>query len=102
MAGVGVEVARRFIGKENSGTVDKRSRDGHALLLAAGKLRRVMRSPFAEMNASQKLERQVARPLVAAQFEGDHDILQRRQGGNELEILKNKPDHFASQARPAV
>src|SRR5437879_5264175 len=40
LARLGIEVARRFIGEQDRGLVDKRARDRDALLLAAGQLRR--------------------------------------------------------------
>ena len=42
LAGARVKVAGRLIGKEHLWVVDKRPGDSHPLLLAAGKLRRVV------------------------------------------------------------
>jgi hypothetical protein len=45
LAITGIEIARGFVRKQNGGLARQRARDGHALLLAAGKLRRVMVAP---------------------------------------------------------
>src|ERR1700674_5471005 len=43
-----VEIAGGLIREDQLGLIDERARDGHALLLAAGKLRRKMRQPVAQ------------------------------------------------------
>jgi len=42
----GVQIAGRFVGQQDLRLVGKRSSDGYPLLLTAGKLRRVVVSPF--------------------------------------------------------
>ena len=43
-----IEVARRFVGQDEVRIVHQAAGDGHALLLAAGKLRRPVQQPVAQ------------------------------------------------------
>src|SRR5258706_10301294 len=53
--GAAVEVAGRLIGQDQSRSVDQRASDGHALLLSAGELARVMVLASVELDALQSL-----------------------------------------------
>ena len=48
-AGMRVEIAGRLVGEDDLGTVHQRPGDGHALLLAAGKLHRAMLAAVLEV-----------------------------------------------------
>jgi hypothetical protein len=50
-----IEVARGLVGQDDFRLIDQRARDRHALLFAAGELRREMRHPLAQANAAQGL-----------------------------------------------
>ena len=64
-AGPRVEVAGGLVGEDDCGSVDQRARDGHALLLAAGELVRVVVEPLAEAHPLQRLARAPARAPAA-------------------------------------
>ena len=53
-AGVRIEVARRLVGQQQGRAVDQRPRDGHALLLAAGHLRRLVVGAIGQADAVQQ------------------------------------------------
>src|SRR5688572_19421357 len=46
MARLGIEIAGGFVGEEDLRAIDEGARDGHALLLATGKLRGIMVQSF--------------------------------------------------------
>jgi hypothetical protein len=50
-----IEVARGLVGQDDFRLIDQRARDGHALLFAAGELRREMRHALAQADAAQGL-----------------------------------------------
>ena len=54
-ARAGVEVAGRLVGQQDRRVVDERPRDGHALLLAAGQLVRVMVRPLLQADRRRGL-----------------------------------------------
>src|SRR5882757_5908783 len=56
----GVEIARGLVGEHELGAVGERARDGDALLLADGKLARVIREPVRESDALEELRRERA------------------------------------------
>ncbi len=70
----------------------------NALLLPGGKLDRVVADSLLQPDLPQEFFRSRTRLGVPAQFEGNHDILQRRQCGNELKTLKNKTHQLIAQS----
>jgi hypothetical protein len=87
-----VKIARGLVREENFRPVHKGARYGNALLLAAGKLGRIVVQPPLEADPFEKISGAVARMVRAANFRGHHDVLQRRQGRKQLKALKNKAD----------
>ena len=61
-----VEVAGRLVGEEQARRVDDGAGDRHALLLAAGKLRRPVRRPLVDAEIFEQLQRALLR-LAAAE-----------------------------------
>ena len=55
--GAGIEVAGGFIGKEDGGGLDDGTGNGDALLLASGKLRRLVGCPAGKANLFQEVQR---------------------------------------------
>ena len=54
LAGAGIQVAGRLVGQQDRRMIDERAGDGHALLLPAGKLRRLVVEPLAQADAFQE------------------------------------------------
>src|SRR5512145_506534 len=76
--GFRVEVARGLVGEKNFRPVHKGARDGDTLLLAAGKLDRVMVEATLETDLAEQIRGTTARMILAANLGGYHDVLQRR------------------------
>src|SRR5882762_90265 len=73
--------------------VDQRPRNRHALLLAARKMRRQMRQPVAQSNALLRF-RCLRLVRDAMKVLGQHYVLDGAQVGDQVELLKDKPDFF--------
>ena len=61
VAGARIEVARRLVGQNDVRIVDQGAGNGHALLLAAGQLRRPMAEPIAQADEGGQFDAAVAR-----------------------------------------
>ena len=87
--------------KTIAGRADERAGDRHALALAAGELRRVVRQPVAEPDPLEHL----ARPLAAlagrrARVEqAGGDVLQRAHPVEQEELLEDEADLARPQRR---
>ncbi len=57
-----IEIAGGFVGQNQLWMVDQRARDGHALLLSAGKLRGNMVQPVAQARRAGAIPRLLLRP----------------------------------------
>ena len=75
-----VEVAGRFVGKEDARIVDERSCDGDALLLAAAQLRGKVIEPSRKTDPVQQSPRLLF-TAFAADHGREHDVLERGQLG---------------------
>ena len=53
VAGLGIEIAGRLVGKNNVGIVGQGASNGHALLFAPGKFRRQMMQPVPQPNVGK-------------------------------------------------
>ena len=101
-AGRLVKIAGRLVGHEDRRIRRDRARKRHALLLAAGELRRIVRQPAAKTDGDQLALGAAEGVVHAGQFERHGDILQRRHGRDEMEGLKDNADMFAAKARQRV
>ena len=101
MAGLGVQRAGGFIAHDEPGPVHQRPRDGDALLLAAGQLRRQGGGAVAEAHALEHRPRPLdgflARRAVDQQRYGR--VLGGGQRRQQVERLENEPDRLAAVAR---
>ncbi len=94
MPGVAIEIAGGFITQEQARAIDERSRDGHALLFAAGKFRGKMFEPMREADALQ----QGAGILLlfirafAKGERGQQDVFEHGVLRQEMVLLKHKAD----------
>src|SRR5581483_78528 len=93
-----VEVAGRLVGKDDFGIVDERAGDAHPLLLTAGEMRRQVMRALAQANARQRFERFL---LIghAVEVLREHDVLQRGQVGDQMELLEDEANLFGAHAR---
>jgi len=97
---VGIEVAGRLVGHDDHRVVDQRAGDGHALLLAAGQLRRIRGHLVAEVHRAQHV---VGLFLVLARRQPEHgqderEVLEDGHPLDELEVLKDHPQ-LAAEGR---
>ena len=92
-----VEIAGGLVGKNQVGLIDERPRHAHALLLASGKLRGQMLQAAAQADAAQRLS---GFPLVRKTVEvlRQHNVFERREIGNQVELLKDKADFLSPKA----
>ena len=92
-----IEIAGGLVGKDELGLIDERAGDGDALLLAAGKLRRKMGEAMAEADALESFGGLV---LVgdAVEVLREHDIFERAEIRNEVELLEDETDFLSAVA----
>lgn len=97
--GFTVEVARWLIGKQHFRASVKRPRQRHALLLAAGQLRRKVVEPLPQPKLFQQRFGVIAAftGIFAAQQARQLDVFQRVEGWDQHEGLKDKPDMPGAQ-----
>ena len=105
-AGARVEVAGRLVGEEQRRAVDEAASDGHALLLAAGQLRRVVVHAVAQADALQQGLGPLA-GLAAGQVrrgvgQRHHDVVEGAGPAEQVEALKDEADLFVADHGPLV
>src|SRR5512143_26522 len=101
LAALRVEVAGRLVGHEHLRVGRDRARDGHALLLPARELPRVV---VRAIRQAHDRERELdllfpASPVHVREKEGKLDVLERREDGNEIVELEDEADVRASPFR---
>jgi len=101
-AGGAVEVAGRFVGKQQLGLRREGARNGHALLLAAGQLRGIMQGAGGKPDLAQRLLGAREGVGTAGKLQRQGDVLQRRHGGDEMETLEDDADALAPQAGQTI
>src|SRR5262249_46560975 len=85
-----------LVGKQHGGIVHQGAGDGHALLLSARELRRLVVEPFAQADALEQCLGTPA-PFSFAQLlrcigQRHHDILQRTGAREQIEVLEYEAD----------
>ena len=93
-AGLHVERARRLVAKQHLRPLRDRPRDGHALLLAAGHLRREMVAAIAQLHEGERFLR-VHR--VARDVGDQRDVLLRGEARDEIVELEDEADRVAAE-----
>jgi len=90
----GIEVARGFIGQEQSGSVDERPRDGDALHLAPGEFTRRRVGPMSHAHPVQQRRHAgtAFRGRDAQQLKRQFDVLGRGQCGQQVEELEDRAE----------
>jgi hypothetical protein len=91
-ARLGIQISGWLIGEKNLGTVDECASERDALLFPAGKLRWIVIDSLGKADTPEQIQPECARAAIAAELHRDYDVLQRRQGWDELEVLKDKPN----------
>ena len=80
-----IEVTCRLICEQYGRVAGKGPGDGDTLLLAPGQLVRVVQQALGKTNFSQSFFCQLFSLYLLAKFQRQHDILQCRQAGQQLE-----------------
>ena len=102
-AGVGVEVAGGFVGKQDLRVGGKGARDGDALLLAAGQLARRVGGARGEADAIKPVGGAFACASArAGQFQRQQDVFQRGERGQQLKRLEHEADAACAQTGAGV
>src|SRR5947199_4070017 len=83
-----VEVARRFVRKQERGTMHESARERYPLLLAAGELRRTVTGPVCHADSLQTRLRTLIRVAIASQQKRKRHVFLRGQRRQEIEELK--------------
>ena len=82
--------------------VHERTRDGDALLLATGELRREVMRARTEADAFEQIGGACVAVTNAAQFEWHLHILECGEGRHQLEALEHETDAVAAESRAGV
>ena len=98
----GVQIAGGLVREQYGRMRHEGARNGDALLFAAGQLLRVVRHSRRQPHLRERRRRRLARVAPAAEFQRQHDVLDRRERGNKMKRLKHKPDMLAANGRAAV
>jgi hypothetical protein len=101
-AGGAVEIAGRLIGENQLRRRAEGARQCHALLLAAGKLRRIMVQPVTEPDRLQFDPRAGEGIGAAGEFQRNGDILERRHRRHQMKGLEDDADIVAAKQRQRV
>ena len=102
LAGLAVQVAGRLVGQQDFGFGGEGTRHRDALLLTARQLAGIMLEPMAEADGMQDVAGAGEGVLTAGEFQRHGDVLQRRHGGDKVEILEHDAYVIAAEARQAV
>jgi hypothetical protein len=97
-----VQVARGLIGEQERWSRHEGARNGYALLFSAGELLRIVAQAVFETHVDQRLARAGRRVRGGGELERQQHVLDRGQGGQQVERLKNESDFAIAQPRAAV
>ena len=100
-----VAVSRLPVGSSansTSGRVTKARGDGHALLLATGKLTRIVRRDGHPGRYCPGSRAQGSCFRIAGEFEGQHYVFQRGEGLQQMKGLKHEANPLRTQGGPSV
>src|SRR6267378_7248805 len=92
-----IQIAGRLVGEKDFRFVDDRPRDGYALLLAAGKFRRLVVKPPGEAKHMRDDIEAMGVKAVAMNELRDGDVALCRQSGEQIEALEDEADLMAAQ-----
>ncbi len=100
--GGGVEVARGLVGEHHRGPRRDGTGDGHALLLAPGKLGGPVIEPVHEPEGLRHLRQPLLGDVAPGDGRGQGDVVARTQGRDQVEPLEDEADGVASQGRQGI
>ena len=94
VTGFAIQCGGGFVGDEESGFVDEGAGDGDALLLAAGELAGAFAFATGETDAGEECGGLVFgfAAAGAVEEEGDGDVFDEVEGGDEVELLEDEAD----------
>ena len=104
VGGAAVERAGRLVGKQDMRIVDQCPRDRHALLLAAGKLGRLVPGPLGETDARQARLRLLARVALVRTMrieDGSATLSSAVVRASRLKVWNTKPMRLVAGIAPA-
>ena len=104
LAVAAVEVARRLVGQQHGRGVDECTGDGHALLLAARELRRLVVAPRRKAHHRQQLVGTLLnlRPGTAADEPRNADIFEGGEFGQQVVKLEDEADALVAETRQGL
>ncbi len=101
-SGRAIEVTGRLVGQDDRRVVRERAGDRHALLFAAGELRRVVMPAAREAHIVDERAGAIARVGGAGDLHGHEDVLERRQRRQQMEELEDDADLLAAEPGEAL
>ncbi len=108
LARLPVEVPSRLIGEEDPRLIGEGACERHPLLLATGKLGRVVARaipqahPLEERHRGRSNGPSVRQRRAVSKLHRHHHVLERCQRGKQMESLEYEPDVVGTKARPTV
>eukprot|EP00659_Diplonema_papillatum_P000289 gene290-411_t len=98
LAGMAVEVAGGFIGKQHVRFGSKRPGNRYPLLLTPRELARRVGETLAQADTLQQVFGALAGVLATVQLQGQHHVFQRVEAVEQLEGLEHKPHVLGADA----
>src|SRR5580698_2477886 len=93
-----IQIPRGLVRQNQLGMIDQSTRHGHALLFAAGKLRRQKRDAVRESHARQHFAR-FGLIRGAVKILRQHHVFERGKIRHQMKLLENKTDFFGTVTR---
>ena len=97
-----VEISGRFVSNDDSRVRRQGAGERDPLLLAAGKLGRIMPGALGQSDRGEFAFGDRLRVRDAGELERHGDVLERRHGRDQMEGLKDDPDIAAAKTREPV
>ncbi len=101
-AGFGVQIAGRFVGREDERIGREGAGERHPLLLAARELRRIVEKPGAEADGPELRLGPREGVGLPRELQRHGDVFERRHGRNKLERLEHHAYFFPTEASERV
>ena len=102
LAGGGVQITGRLVGKQNGRLTGKGAGNGHPLLLAARQLLRIMTDTRLEADALKQLGRMLTGITTAGQLQRQHHVFNRVEAVQQLKGLEHETYFHTAQGGALV